>query len=347
MANRRQQPVGKRGVTIRDVARVAGVSSAAVSYYLNGTARLSEETGQRIGKAVRELEYRPDPLARSLSLGRRDVIGLAAMMGSRPYTDLFFAEIMAGVADAALQIGWAVQLLPIRDDPATGLWPARVMDGVAGTLVLDWAAGYAPWKEIEEGNHPVVLVNSTRKGIPSVDVDHEEGGRVAAAHLCALGHRRIVILGASGPLEKRRVDGAAREFRRCGIEPEVILVESSVDRAREALGHVLARHPLKRPTAVFAVSDWIALAVIDEAGKSGVLVPFDLSIVGYDDSILAETSSPPLTTVRQPLREMGRVSVEMLQCLLKRERPASPRLAASLTMRSSTCEAKGSGRKVR
>lgn len=326
----------RASVTMRDVARAAGVSVATVSYHVNGSARLSPATRGRVEKAVASLGYRPDPLARSLSLGRRDAVGLAAFIGSGPFIDLIFSPILAGAAEPAAATGRTIQLIPILENGSCAEWPARLLDVVDGTLILDWAASRAPWGEIRRRRHPVVLMNASMKGVVSVEVDQEGGGRLAASHLAGLGHKRVAVFTAAGPLEKRRAQGALRTFERCGVRAEVVSVNSSTEKARATLRALAARRSAARPTAVFCVSDWIALSVIQEAGRIGLRVPEDLSVVGFDDAALAAHAQPPLTTVRQPLREMGRVSVETLEAMLRGEKRTSCVLSVELVVREST-----------
>lgn len=332
---------------MRDVAREAGVSVAAVSYHLNGTARLSPATGARIARAVKALGYRPDPLARSLSRGRREAVGLAALVGSRPYADLFLAEILAGAAEVAAGLGWPIHYLPIRQTAEQFTWPARVLDAVAGTLMLDWAADHAPWADIRASGHAVVLLNARRRGVVSVEVDNESGGGLAAEHLLSLGHRRVALISASGPLEQQREAGARRSFRAGGVAAESFKAESSADQAREIVTRLLARPAARRPTALFATSDWMALAVLDQARRCGVRVPEDLSVVGYDDSLLAEAAGPALTTIQQPLRDMGRIGLQRLLGLVNGEHPGPALLPVRLIIRSSTGRPPPAARRTR
>lgn len=321
-----------RPPNIRDVARAADVSVASVSRLLNATMKVSEERARRIRRAIKTLGYRPDPVARSFSLRRRTAVGLAVPLGERAYTSLVLSDVLAGITEAAAEAGWTIHVVPVRDG---GAWPAALVDLVAGTIVMDVAAAAVPWADLKRTGHPAVLMNARRAGVPSVEIWNEEGGALAAERLAALGHRRIAVVGGRMEPMRLRAAGARAALRLRGIRTRIVEVDPAApEPARRATRALLSG--TAPPTAIFYASDWMAWAGLAEARHLGRRIPDDLSIIGFDDSVLAAETDPPLTTVRQPLSEMGRTAFRMLLAGIEGRRIESVRLPVSLVDRSTT-----------
>jgi LacI family transcriptional regulator len=300
--------------TIYDVARLAGVSTATVSRAVNGTARIAPDTRAVIDAAVGELGYRPNTIARSLVTKSTQTIALLLPDIANP----FYAELVRGIQQRALATGHTMLLCttegdPEREEAYLTLLRAKQVDGVlVDGLVLppDRIAHF-----VREGLPIVCLdrdVDST--SVPLVQVDNRLGARMATEHLLSLGHRRVAHISGARDLgiSEERIAGYRDAHGAVGLEPDLALlaVGSFTDEGGyEAMRTLLARTEL---TAVFAANDLSAIGVINALVESGRRVPEDVSVVGFDDSPLMGYIDPPLTTVRQPVREMALVAVRSL-----------------------------------
>lgn len=327
----------KKAATIYDVADAAGVSIATVSRFTRGIGRMPEEQRQRIASAIRELGYRPSGLAISLASRLKKSIGLVILKGHRAYTRLVLSEILGGVAGAALDLGWSVNvtLLDASDPEARAL--DRHVDLVDGSLVLDYAWNEPRIRQLDATGHRIVVLNRFDCPRPHVSVDNAGGARLAADHLLEIGHRRIAILGGAIGVGRVRMDSCAARLRSAGVSPLAALdCKFSQGEAASATRELLASR--NRPTALFVASDWMAVGALHAAQEAGFRVPEDLSIVGFDDVIVSQTTRPALTTVRQPLEELGRSGFQLFQELLvDPDHPPRPRLlSTTLVLRGST-----------
>ncbi len=327
----------KKAATIYDVAAASGVSIATVSRFTRGIGRMPEEQRQRIATAIRELGYRPSGLAISLASRLKQSIGLIILKGHRAYTRLVLSEILGGVAGAALERGWSVNvtLLDHADPEARAL--DRHIDLVDGSLVLDYAWNEPRVRQLDAAGHRIVVLNRFDCPRPHVSVDNAGGAKLAAEHLLEIGHRRIAVLGGGIGVGRVRMDACVARLRAAGVTPLAALdCRFSQAEAAAAARELLAAR--LRPTALFVASDWMAVGVLHAAQEMGFRVPDDLSIVGFDDVIIAQTTRPALTTVRQPLDELGRSGFHLF-CELLRD-PAHPPppqlLTTTLILRGST-----------
>lgn len=310
-------------VTIADVAKRAGVSTATVSRVLTGVGRARLETRERVIAAASELRYRPSGIARSLKLKTTQTLGLIVTDIENP----FFPELVGAVEDAARAAGFALLLCNAADDPerevsSLDLLIERRVDGViiaASSLPADHSA----W--LESIPVPVVLVNCVGKDAPRPAIwsDNVRGGQIAAEHLLGLGHRRIGILTA----EPRHWDaadraaGARAALVDAGISPDDIVVghgSADVASGEAAMKDVLARAP--DISGIVAYNDQTAIGAMRAIRASGRRIPDDVSVVGFDDVELAGYVEPPLTTIAQATAAMGHWAVERLQRLLAAER---------------------------
>ena len=346
---------------MRDVAERAGVSKATVSYVLNGRGaamRIGEETRQRILHAMRELDYSPNGLARSLA--QRTTQTVAVVM---QYPRLFSGgsgftnELMRGITDAAVTQGYDVLLHTRAPDAnwrgtgeagtenAVETEVANLTDGrVDGALLLrDVNDPLA--ERLQQRGFPAVLMfthpNDEAAGQWYVDCDNVLGGRLATEHLIDLGHRRIAHLaGPSG-------SGAGRERQAgygCALAQAGIAVHHdwiveapgpSADLGRAACW--FDAPPDQRPTAVFAWSDDVALQMLRVLRQTGLHVPDDVALVGFDSTALCEHTDPPLTSVHQPVYAMAARAMELLAQRLRGETPEESQLrfAPELAIRRS------------
>jgi DNA-binding LacI/PurR family transcriptional regulator len=339
---------GSETVTIADIATRSGVSKTAVSYAFNAPARLAPGTVARILAVAEELGYSPNPVARSMSIGRTGTIGvlvpqpLEQMLGNP-----FFSEFLAGVAAVAGEAEFPVLLVP----PVKGS-VQRAVNGAAvdGFLTLGLETFRPTMHVLERRNLPYVMVDSDPvAGVACVNIDDEDGAYDAMRHLLERGHRQIGILGIRSPQRgqwrkyagtlQRRIAGYVRALAAYGLEIDsaaVRLVECEVSEEGGRLGlqRLARRGPL--PTAIVAMSDLIAIGALEEAINRGLAVPSELSIVGFDGILEAAWVQPPLTTIRQPAREKGRTATALLLGLIAQtESPRHVVLATELVERQS------------
>jgi LacI family transcriptional regulator len=301
--------------TIVEVARRAKVSTSTVSHVVNGTRFVSPPARARVEAAIRALGYRPNALARSLRVGQSHTLGLVVPDSANP----FFAEMGRAIELAAFQAGFSVILCNTENDRGKerlylAVLAKKQVDGiilVAAEERGDAVAG------LLRGRLPVVAIDRERPGLKldTVLTDHRMGGRLATGHLIGLGHRRIGCITGPARLSpsRLRLAGYRRALREAGIGPDDLLVVEGD--FHPSSGAAAARALLQRPrppTAIFACNDLMAMGVLSAAAASGRRVPADLAVVGYDDIELAPFTTPPLSTVAQPRREMGREIVKLL-----------------------------------
>ncbi|MFO1414205.1 MAG: LacI family DNA-binding transcriptional regulator [Burkholderiales bacterium] len=301
--------------TIKEIAQRANVSSATVSHVINNTRFVSDEVRGRVEAAVQALGYVPNALARSLR--KRDTRTLGMMIPD--IGNAFFAELVRAVEDECYRQGYSLVLCNTDDDPARQVaylqtLMAKRVDG----LVLIAAGRDAELARLLHASWlPLVVVDREIEGVAGdlVEVDHEQGGYLAATHLLSLGHRRIaVIAGPSGlAVSRQRVAGCVRALREAGVAlpaEHLVHADFTTEGGHGAAAALLAlRH---RPTAIFACNDLSALGAIHAARAARLRVPDDLSVVGFDDIALAAFVSPRLTTIRQPKQRIGALAAQLL-----------------------------------
>jgi DNA-binding LacI/PurR family transcriptional regulator len=340
------EQVGRR-ITIADVAEKAGVSKTAVSFAFNNPDRLNTATANRILDIAHELGYRPDPVARMLTQRKTGAIGVLTPQDlSVIFTNPFFGSFSAGIAGVAEEHGYGLHFIsPLHGSLSRAIHRATV-DGVVAIGLTD---DHPEIDEIGRAGLPMVLVDSNTSGeLASVDVDDEGGARLAARHLLELGHRDIAILAIEGPTDVRNEEGSVvgrrlRGYRStladAGVEvahDEVVVGPATIRGGRDAFNRLWSAG--RRPTAVLAMSDAMAIGAIAAIHDLGLAIPDRISVVGFDDVELAESTNPPLTTVHQPVRGKGETAVRMLLAVIQ-GRDASPghrRLDTRLVVRSST-----------
>jgi DNA-binding LacI/PurR family transcriptional regulator len=340
--------VTKKAVTIRDVARHAGVSVATASRALNGKAVVNPRTRDRILSVVAELGFTPSPAARRLSLGRTLTVGVVVSFLTRPQA----AERLRGV-DAVLTdsefdlVIYNVETVQKRDHYLSTLGHSQRTDGL---LVMSLPPSDEVGAALARGPVPVVFIDvhtPSVETVPRVVGDDIAGGRLAARHLLELGHRSIGFIGDStqDPFgftsSHDREIGLRSELAEAGVEIPLEWVGHGAhgryearDRARAMLA---ADH---RPSAIFAASDTQAFGVIAAARELGIRIPDDLSVIGYDDIEAADYVG--LTTVRQQLFESGRRGAEILLSEIQNraDEPPVARLSPDLVIRATTARSK-------
>ncbi|OXM69122.1 LacI family transcriptional regulator [Amycolatopsis vastitatis] len=304
-------------MTIRDVAARAGVSVATVSKVINERYGVSAATLARVRAVIEELGYEASLVAQSLRNHRTNVIGILV-------ADLepFSTELLKGAADAIRGSGFELVVYSAggRTGDPVG-WEKRYLSRLSGTLV-DGAVLVTPTVSLEVvPGTPVVAVDphTGPSHLPTIDSDNLRGAQLATEHLLDLGHRRIAFLAGRPDLQSAelRKTGYLRALTGAGIAPDddLIRIGAYDPEVSAASAHALLTGP-DRPTAVFAANDISAIATVGAARDLGLSVPDDLSVVGFDNVPESALCSPPLTTVNQPIREMGHRAIAMLIALI-------------------------------
>ncbi|WP_308492374.1 LacI family DNA-binding transcriptional regulator [Microbacterium terrisoli] len=300
---------GRKAVTRADVARLAGVSPAVVSYVLTGSERpVSAAARARVLAAVDQLGYRPNAAARALSRGRSSLIGLIVPDQRNP----FFAG-MASLLDHAARAQQLTVLILSAHERRSGVeeiegLTAQPLEGIISADALT----PQELRVTERGRTPLVFVNQFRAqpGHPTLSTDYVAGARLAVEHLITLGHRRIAFIGSASQLDPREA-GWRQALVDAGLPGGPVLhSEWSVEDGYRA-GQQLAERR-EEVTAVFAASDQIATGALAGLHSRGVDIPGDISVVGFDGTPDAAYTWPALTSVSQPVEEMTRDAVALL-----------------------------------
>jgi DNA-binding LacI/PurR family transcriptional regulator len=349
-----------RAVTIKDVARLSGVSTATVTRALRGHPRVLPETRRRVAEAARILEYRPHSLAQALATGASQTIGLLL-----PSTgDRFWGEVAFGVEERAAEEDLSVLLanshaLPARAERMLDLFLTKRVEGVivtagaglvdlgrrargaAPTVFIDWDAAVDAGTLEAAGTLPprtaLDLVRARTRPEAEVLFDHAGAAAAVVRHLLELGHERLAFIGVgereSGVL---RLIGFRLALEEEGLAPNALEhSDGSLEGGRRAAERLLGRH--EAPTGIVAYDDLVAIGAMRTTHALGLRVPADVSIVGCDDIDVAAFVEPPLTTVRPPKRELGRRAVSLL---LEQRAGGAPRsyepLPGELVVRDST-----------
>ncbi|WP_022882761.1 LacI family DNA-binding transcriptional regulator [Gryllotalpicola ginsengisoli] len=332
-AEEQMQP-GRAGASIRDVARIAGVSHMTVSRVLNQHPNVSPATRERVEAAISRLNFRPSRTARALAHGSSRVIGVLEASGGRLYGP---ASTIAAIEDAARSQGYSV-MIAVGDggrEDAVAAVEHLLDQGAVGIIVVGPGARAGEVMTDAAPGVPFVAMHAAR-GAESVSADQAAGGRSAARHLLDLGHTAIAHLaGPSGWLEaEARAQGFAAELARAGLEP--VRVEAgdwTPDSGYAAGKRMLAGGGF---TAVFCANDQMALGLLHAAREAGIAVPEELSVVGFDDVPEAVHYAPALTTLRQDFPDLGRRAIATLLARLGVAAQPGPAPAPQLIVRAST-----------
>lgn len=334
--------------TIQDVALAAGVSKTTVSRYLNNRIELPAATSARIDAAIAKHDYRPNLLARRLSTGKTDAIGLVVPEIREP----FFAELASAVEDEADRHGYTIFISSTRSDRAREIASLnRLRDHhVDGLIMLTNTPDDGSLAAEIGRRRNVVLLDEDIPGVrvPRVFVENSEGAQRATQYLIARGHRAIAFLG--GPLglftSEERFAGYAAVMREAGLslaEQHLHRGSFSADLAEQAvMAMAAARTP---PTAIFASSDYLAIGAMRGLRRAGLVVPRDMSLVSFDDTPLSAMLTPALTAIQQPIEALGRHGFQALYALMQRKRaPKLTRLPVTLIERDSVASPRARGR---
>ncbi len=319
-------------VTVRDVARAAGVSISTVSRALSVPDKVAVETRERVAAVATELGYQPNRAAAGLRAGRTGAVGLLVPDLSNPY----FATVAQGVAAAARDHGLGVFVVDFEESPELEVELLRSLAHQTDGLILASPRSLAADRSVVQGK-PVVVINQDPP--LAVGTDYLSGTALAVEHLVELGHRRIAYV--AGPptswTDRRRREGLDRATDEQWVEVTVVgpqrpTVEGGAAAAQAVLDAGV--------TAAITFNDVVAVGLTRELQERGVRVPQDLSVVGFDDTFLAELVTPALTSVGADLRELGRQAADLLAGRLAAPHDPAPAeatlLPMTLAVRSST-----------
>lgn len=318
------------GATLDAVAREAGVSRATVSRVVNGSPKVSPDVRRTVERAVTKLGYVPNPAARSLVTRRSDSVGLVITEpASRLFEDPFFPRLLRGIsAELSTRNLQLVLLMPEDGDAELRLERYLGAGHVDGVLLVSLHGADPLPAHLQARGVPMVVGGRPPAGVSAsyVDVDNREAARSAVRHLAGLGRGRIATI--TGPQDMGagidRLEGFLEGLAEAGLTRDDALIgtaDFTYEGGAAAMRRLLAAAP--DLDAVFAASDLMAAGALSVLRAAGRSVPDDVALVGFDDSPLAAATEPPLTSVRQPIEEMGRELVRLLVASLENAgRPA-------------------------
>lgn len=334
----------KMAVTIKDVAKHAGVSVCTVSRVLNNTYRnkVSAQTRKRVLEVSEELGYRPSIIARGLKGKTTNLVGYVVPN----VASSFLANTLMGIQKTAEDYGYSILVYTTMGDIAKDIEYLRILKEkrVDGILWLPLQQIiHDIYQEVAEETKLIQIYNSL-EGIdaPSFLVDHYKGGYLATKHLLEKGHTKIAHLSAPNTLDRhglQRLSGYKQALEEKGIKPDdSIIVESgySWQGGYKAAKSLFSKPYSHTPTAIFAVTDMVAWGALRYIKEKGMKIPEDVAIVGYDNLDIAEKVDPPLTTVSQPKEELGKIAMDHLLQAIRGKPISSMLFDPELVVRSST-----------
>jgi len=325
---------------MRDVAQRAGVSVSTVSHVVNNTRAVSADARVQVQQAMAALGYKPNALARSLRRQKTHSIGMIVPDNANP----FFAEIARAIEDIGFARSYSIILCNSDGnlEKQAAYVDLLIERRVAGILFVAAGVSTEVVADLQRRRMPLVVIDRAVPGaaVDMVQTNHYQGGQLATQHLIELGHRRIACIAAGSDLSPsaERMTGYRDTLAAHGLAYDPDLVAPGD--FQFASGYRAAQQLLdlpQPPTAVFACNDLMAVGCISAATARGLRVPQDLAVVGFDDVKLASFTNPPLTTVAQPKREIGRLAMEMLLARMRDPDapPRSERLDTRLVVRQS------------
>ncbi|GAA3403751.1 LacI family DNA-binding transcriptional regulator [Paenibacillus hodogayensis] len=327
--------------TIYDIAKAAGVSIATVSKVINGTGRISTETRERVNEIMQEMDYQPSVVASALTGKSTFTIGLLIPDLANP----LYAEIARTVEDRGRELGFNLVMCstdnkPRRENDYITFLRQKRVDGIIISTGISDEEGIG---NLVRQKIPVAVVTREMASLEadSVKVDDFLGGYLAASHLTGLGHRHIAVLTEDLSLatSRERVRGYRYALNEAGIDADKQFVVESVSSVEAGRKHALEMLRSDRsPTAVFASNDLLAIGVVQAAKELRLSIPWDLSVIGFDNTLLAGIVDPPLTTVAQPIAAMGRQVMDLIIQEVRGEKKTKRRivLKPELIVRQST-----------
>ncbi|WP_322807024.1 LacI family DNA-binding transcriptional regulator [Thermanaerothrix sp.] len=339
----------KNRVTLKDVARRAGVSYQTVSKLINRQIRLAEETEQRIWQAIQDLGYTPHYNARSLRAQRSFTIGYSWPPSPPDETNPILDQFLQSMFVAAEARGYYLLMFPYHYEVEKQIAAyADLIDAgrVDGFILSSVEYNDPRIRYLQERNFPFVAFGRSNPEwvFPCIDVDGGQGLYEVTRHLITLGHRRIAVL--AWPRESRvgnnRLEGYLRALKESALPIDENLIlrgEGKLDFGYRATHQLLNLPPTQRPTAIVALNDYMAIGAMQAAQEQGIRIGEDLAISGFDDIPLARYLTPPLTSIRQPIWEIGQHVIQRLIDIIENGQTPEPQcllVPPTLIVRAST-----------
>lgn len=325
-------------ITIRDVARRAGVSVATVSNVLNGQKKVRSTSYERVTEAAKALNYRADPAAAWLRTGRSRVVAAVAPNLENP----FFTAVIAAVERLCQQDGY--ELIVASSDGHSEVEAARVKGLLqwrpAAFLVLPCGEALSAREDLEASGVPLVVADRrlTEGGCDFIELDNRQAGALAAEHLCGLGHRRIAVFASTLKIDniRERYEGVAAAVAAAGGPPPRLFETHELREENARL--TLDPDRIEGVTAVIALTNFITLQLLGGLARAGLRVPRDISLVGFDDLAWMNVAAPSITAVRQPVAAMGEAIWRRLRARIdgREEPPVHEKHPGELIIREST-----------
>ena len=313
-------------VTIKDIARKAGVAHTTVSRALRGSPLIAADTTRRILEIAREMGYNPSAAARSLKTHRSKVIGVIVSNIDDP----FFSEILQGIEEVTQVSGYSVFMSASQRDPERERLIVQTMTEhrIDGLIICSTSFSPRQSGHISQNGIPIVVINNQSAEDYRFSIYHDDvdGSRKLTRHLIDLGHRRIAYLGnlLSGRSTQDRLRGFQQEMHAAGLDvPEEYIhqVEGSLpESGLQGLQHFLGL-PV-RPTSILCYNDMMAFGVLKGLVQAGIQVPSEISVTGFDNIVFSDYTHPLLTTFEQPKRSIGNQAARLVLELLEKEHPS-------------------------
>ena len=327
---------------IKDIARLAGVSTATVSHVLNKTRFVTDETKRRVLTAIEKVGYTPNIHARNLASGQSRTLGLIISDITNP----FFPDLVKSIQEKSLELGYDVIVLNTNYEPERDVpYVQRLLElQVRGVMILTTEMDMSVIERLSSRRIAVAFLDIGRVGphTSNIRVDYEHGVHEAVEHLLQLGHRQIAFI--SGPVHFKSAEFRRSAFistmkqHRSSLHTEPVIFEGDfkLESGEQAVKELLAQKP--RPTGIIAANDLMAIGALRELSRAGLRVPQEISVIGFDDIWLAKLTEPPLTTVMIPRAEIGAAAVEaVLRNNGEADRPGHEiRIPTRLLVRQST-----------
>lgn len=306
-------------VTIKDVAKKVGVTPATVSMVINNNPKISQKTRERVLEAIKEMNYHPNYIGRSLVKGKTNNIGVVASF----FASLFALESVRGIEQVLRNTQYNLILYSTRGleekeaDLLQRIYYERRADGL---IIISLKAGINIIEEFKKENVPIVFIEELVEGAPTVKFNNIKGAFVATEYLIKKGRKNIaLVVGDKGLNAEERVKGYKEALHKYGLqynEDNVInVLNYSFEEGEEILDIILEKD--SKIDGVFCgAGDITAIGIMDAAKNKGVRIPDDIGIIGYDDIYISNLTTPSLTTIRQPIMQMGMRSFELLMEML-------------------------------
>jgi LacI family transcriptional regulator len=326
-------------ITIEEVARLAGVSTATVSRVLSRPEVVRNQTREQVMAAIAKLDYQPDAAARALASGRTHTVGCVI-----PTLDhAIFARSTQAMQTTLAQAGYQLLVASHEYDPAIEFELVRALQQRGVDALVLVGTDHAPrlWKALSAWRKPTLLTWSCDPRLPSLGFDNEGAAQMAASHLLELGHRYIGVISgftAHNDRAHSRIAGVRKSLTKAGLSlPANFVTEQAFNLEGGRLGLRQLMRLRRKPTAIFCGNDLLAVGAMLEAERMGLDVPSDLSICGIDNLEISEAINPGLTTVSLPTQDLGRIAAQyMLSAISGEIIAAKSLLPFELVVRGST-----------